>query len=230
MAIHRIPPDDFSRENLDGTPLMGGGKIDILGPTDELLREITLPSDQYLSGPNAWSPDAALLATNVQSWGCQQLDGGWDEAEWLNCLDAAEALFFVDATGRGGSVPAPLTAGLVGAEDVLGWTSANELLVLDDVESPDEADTDTGRVFWVTAVSLDGGSSRRLTTIKDVDSYGVGGFQVATGLLPDIQVREPGIIDRGRWPTAIRIGIAFLCAGAALVIANLVSRRRRKQA
>jgi len=230
LAIHRIPPDDFSRENLDGTPQMGGGRIDIVGPNDELLREITLPSDQYLSGPSAWSPDGALLATNVQSWGCQQLDGGWDEDEWLNCLDATEALFFVDATGRGGSVPAPLNAGLVGAEDVLGWTSANELLVLDDVEGPDEADTDSGRVFWVTAVSLDGGSSRRLTTIRDVDSYGVGGFHVATGLLPDMEVREPGTIDRGRWPTAIRIGLAFLCGGAALVIANVVIRRRRHQA
>ncbi len=228
LAIHRIPPDDFSRENLDGTPQMGGGKIDILGPGDELLREIALPADQYLSGPNAWSLDGALLATGVQSWGCDQLNGEWDEAEWLKCLDEAEALFFIDATGRGDTVPAPLTAGLVGAEDVLGWMSANELLVMDDVEGPDEAD-DSGRVFWVTAVSLDGSSSRRLTTIRDVDSYGVGGFQVATGLLPDIQIREPGNIDRGRWPTTIRIGLAILCGAAALVIANVVSGRRRRQ-
>ncbi len=229
LAIHRITPDDFSRENLDGMPLVGGGRIDIVGPNDELLREITLPSDQYLNGPNAWSPDGALLATGVQSWGCQQLDEEWDEAEWLNCLDVVETLFFVDASGRGGPVPAPLRAAMVGGEEVLGWMSADELLVFDDVEGS-EADNDSGRVFWVTAVSLDGSSSRRLTTVRDVDSYGVGGFHVATGLLPDLQVREPGDVDRGRWPTAIRISLALLSGAAALVIANLVSWRRRKQA
>lgn len=229
LAIHRIPPDDFSRENLDGTPLVGGGRIDIFSPDDELLREIPLPSDQYLNGPNAWSPDGAFLATGVQSWGCQQLNGEWDEAEWLDCLDTVEALFFVDATGRDGPVPAPLRAALVGGDEVLGWLSANELLVFDDVESSDEVDDDSGRVFWVSAVSLDGGSSRRLTTIRDVDSYGVGDFHVATGLLPDLQVREPGSIDRGRWPTAIRIVLTFVCAGAALAITKVVGGRRRRQ-
>ncbi len=229
LAIHRILPDDFSRENLDGTPRMGGGSIDIFGMNDQLLRSIELPADQYLSGSNAWSPDGALLATGVQSWGCDQLNGSWDEGEWLDCLDQAEALFFVDATGRGEPVPAPLTAGLVGAEDVLGWTSANELLVMDDVEDPDEANDDSGRVFWVTAVSLDGSSSRRLSTVRDVDDYGVGGFHVATALLPGIEVREPGDIDRGRWPTALRVGLALLCGGAALVIATVASGRPRQQ-
>lgn len=229
LAIHRIPPDDPSREDPEGMPLVGGGRIDIVGSNDELLRDIPLPPDQYLNGPNAWSPDGAFLATGVQSWGCQQLDGGWDEAEWLQCLDEVEALFFVDASGREGPVPAPLKATMVGGDEVLGWLSAKELLVFDDVEGSDKAGADSGRVFWVTAVSLDGSSSRRLTTIRDVDDYGVGGFHVATGLIPDIQVREPGTIDRGRWPTAIRISVALLCGGAALVIANVMSGRRRRQ-
>ena len=229
LAIHRIPPDDISRENLDGTPQMGGGSIDIVGPGDEFLRKIILPSDQYLTGPNAWSPDGALLATRVESWWCQQSHGGWVEAEWQQCLDETEALFFVDATGSGRPVPAPLTPGLVGNGDVLGWTSSEELLVFDTVKGTDEADTDSGRAFWVTAVSLDGNSSRRLTAIRDVDSYGVGGFQMATALLADMEVREPGDVDRGRWPAAIRIGLAFLCGGAALVIATLVRGRRRQK-
>lgn len=229
LAIHRIPPDDFSRENLEGMPLLGGGQIDIVGANDQLLREIVLPADQYLNGPNAWSPDGALLATGVQSWGCQQLDGGWDESEWLNCLDAAEGLFFVDATGHGGAVPAPLRATVVGADEVLGWMNADELLVFDDVEGSEDVDGASGRVFWVSAVSLDGASSRPLMTIRDVDSYGVGGFHVASGLLRGMEVREPGDVDRGPWPTALRVGVAVLCGGLALVIANVVSARRRRQ-
>lgn len=229
LAIHRITPDDFSRENLDGTPLIGGGRIDIVGADDALVREIILPSDQYLNGPNAWSPDGALLATGVQSWGCQQWDGEWDEAEWLNCLDTTEGLYFVDATGRGGPVPAPLLAVLAGSDEVLGWISSDELLVFDDVEGSEEADDDSGRVFWVTAVSLDGSSSRPLTVINDVDNYGVGGFHVASGLVAEMQVRAPREIDRGRWPTVVRIGLALLTGGAALVITNLVNGRRRRK-
>lgn len=228
LAIHRIPPDDGSELGMYGIPQLGGGTVDIVGRDDEVLRQLTLPADQYLDGPDAWSPDGALLATGFQSWGCLPVDGEdqeWDEDEWQSCIAEAEAISFVDASGRGAPVPETLRADVAGSEGVLGWISADELLVLDDVEPGPDA----YKVHWVSAVSLKDQSSRRLSEVRGVDNYGVGDFQVAVALLPNMQIRDAGIVDRGPWPTALRVGFAVLVAGAALVIANVVSGRRRRR-
>jgi hypothetical protein len=79
----------------------------------------------------------------------------------------------------------------------------------------------------VLDVPLDGSDPRRLSAISTSEGrYGVGQFQLAAGLLPDLEVREAGDVDRGRWPLWLRLGVA-LAAGAAA--AALVRRRLRSR-
>lgn len=223
MAIHRIESDGASLEML-GIPQLGGGAVDIVGLDGTVRRQIVLPSDQYLSGPNAWSPDGALLATRRPATECMLATGSWDEAEWRRCLEEHEGTFFVDASGRGDAVPPPLPTGLVGGHGVVGWTDADEVLVLDDYPAPGATDDDT-ELYWLTAVPLDGGEPRWLSAVPGGGNFGVGSFELAAALLPDLEVREAGEADRGRWPAWLRLGAAVLCAGAALLGTHVVVRR-----
>lgn len=226
LAIHRIGPDNGSSGPEEGIPQIGGGAVEVVGLDGAVHQRLDLPPGQYLDGPNAWSPDGTLLATGKQLRGCQQLTGGWDEDQWLRCLEQTDVIFFMDTSGRGAPVPLPLKAGVVGGHGVLGWTGPGEVLVLDDVEGPDDTEVDS-ELYWLTALPLNGSEPRRLSAVPGGGNYGVGNFQLAAALLPDLQVQEPGQADRGRWPTMGRVAGAVALGGAALLAASFMLRHRR---
>lgn len=199
-------------------------KVDIVGLDGRAHRSLTLPVGHSLDGPNAWSPDGALIATRNDAWNCHQPDD-YDEAKAQACEEQREATAFVDASGRGASTPASLRGGVAGTNGVLGWTADREVLVLDDLPAPIDSVDDSKSVRaedtdgrWLTAVSLEGNGARRVSAVPFDDNYGIGAFQVASSLLPGLTVREAGEVDRGRWPTTLRVGLAALFAGAVLLV------------
>ncbi|MDN5768275.1 MAG: hypothetical protein L0H96_20800 [Humibacillus sp.] len=204
-------------------------KVEIVGLDGRTHRSLTLPLGHSLDGPNAWSPDGALIATRNDAWSCQQLDGDYDEAKVQACEERREATAFVDASGGGASTPTPLQGGVAGSHGVLGWTAEREVLVLDDLPAPIDSMDDSKSVRaedtdgrWLTAVSLEGSAARRVSAVPFDDNYGIGTFQVASTLLPGLTVREAGEVDRGRWPTMLRVGLAALFAGAVLLVTKRV--------
>jgi hypothetical protein len=74
------------------------------------------------------------------------------------------------------------------------------------------------------ALDLDAGYKRRWGG-EPPSAHGVGNFQLASARLPNLQVREAGEVDRGRWPAGLRFGAAVLSARAALLVTQTVVRR-----
>lgn len=197
-----------------------GGALQIVGLDGAARRDLELYPGQRLDGPHSWSPDGALLVTTR----AQECINSVDEAAYLRCRDEFEAtpeVAFVDATGRGAPVPSPLTANAAyTASKVLGWTAADRVVVLASSTGPDQ--------YWLTELPLGGGEQRRLSRVPAEDSnYGIGRFELAAALLPDIQVRASASPDRGRWPITLRLGVAVVLAAAACGVAALLLRRRR---
>jgi hypothetical protein len=188
-----------------------GGSLDVL-PLDGGTGRTLIPRPGFLlAGSDAWSPDGALLAVWRTTSTCPGL--GWDPSP--ACAEET-VLSFVDATG--GDVPTPdaRTRGVVGPGYVLGWTAADRVAVL--APEPILGGIDPGE-YRVLDVPLDGGEPRRLSALPTGDgNYGVGNFQLAGGLLPELEVREAGDPDRGRRPLWLRLGTALAVgAGAAAV-------------
>lgn len=226
LAVHRITPDDGSLSGQDGIPRMGGGTVEVLTAGGTVDRRLAMPAHHYLHGPDAWSPDGALLATAVQ-WlpACEHL--ATDTREWGDCFNdytgPEDGIVFLDATGGDAAVPAPVPPDVVGWDGLLGWTGDREVLVLDAPADPESAEDG---LFWLTAVPLDGGEPRRLSGVPGGGNYGVGGFQVASALLPDIELRDnAGAVDRGLWPTWLRVLVALGAAGAVTLVARTLDRR-----
>ncbi|MBD8063294.1 TolB family protein [Oceanitalea stevensii] len=230
LAVHRIVPDDGTLSGQDGIPRMGGGAVDVVGLDGTLRRTVPMPENHYLDGPNAWSPDGALLATAAQ-WvpACDHLEAGGEA--WADCFNTYEGpshgIVFLDASGQDGGVPAPIPASRVGWDGVLGWTAEGEPLFLDGPDDPETADTD---LYWLTAVPLDGGEPRPLSAVPGGGNYGVGAFQLATGLLPGAEVRDADATARGLWPTGARLGAAVAGSAVAALATGAVGRWRRRAA
>jgi hypothetical protein len=204
----------------DGTELAlhhSGGTLEVVSLVGHSPRIIQAPG-RYLDGPAAWSPDGLLLATTTLDR-CRYPELG-------PCVGGAtEMISFVDATGQGRRVPDPLQVDVLGSNRVLGWTAPNEVAVLTETKLSD-ADPDPG-TYWVTAVPLDGGDPRRLSAIPGGSNYGVGRFQLASALLPDIRVRAASDVDRGRWPVPLRVAVALLTGMAVAAVASVAMSRRR---
>lgn len=193
-------------------PDAAGGGLQLLDLAGDRPRDVELPDGHHLDGPDAWSPDGRLLATARAPYPCLDLV---EETEALACHQAWEStpdvVGFVPAGTDDQQVPAPV--GTTRQGRVLGWTSTREVVVLAAAEGPDHAGPDE---LWLAAVSVDDGTAHRLSTVTtDNGDYGVGRFQLATALLPDLEVRAAGDPDRGPWPTWVRVGLALLAAAAA---------------
>lgn len=195
-----------------------GGALEVLSLDGGAGRTLTPRPGFHLAGPGAWSPDGALLAAWRTSSTCPAL--GWDPSP---ACAADEVVSFVDATGRSAPTPAPFTRGVVGPGRVLGWTAADRVAVL----VPDPAVDAGGPVeHRVVDVPLDGCEPRQLSALPTSDArYGVSRFQVATGLLAELEVRDAGDPDRGRWPLWLRLGTALAVGAAVAGTASLVTRR-----
>lgn len=226
LAVHRIETDDGTLSGQDGIPRMGGGTVDVVALDGTLRRTLPMPENDYLDGPNAWSPDGALLATAAQ-WvpDCDHLEAGGEA--WADCFNTYEGpghgVAFLDASGGDGSVPAPIPAAHVGWNGVLGWTTDGEPLFLDEPEDPETADSD---LYWLTAVPLDGSEPRPLSAIAGGGNYGVGDFQLATGLLTEAEVRDADAATRGLWPTWVRLVAAAAGAATVTLTVGVLARRR----
>jgi hypothetical protein len=232
LAVHRIEPDDGTLSGLDGSPRLGGGVIDVVDLDGRLVRQVPVPEHHYLDGPHSWSPDGALLATGMEySPPCDHLPTMEDA--WIECYNAyegpTEGVVFLDASGRDGAVPPPLPVDVTGGSSVLGWTPQGEVLL----QVPQEPSDVNSDLHWITALSVSG-EARRISAVPVGPSYGVGGLQLATALLPDLQVREAGAPDRGPWPPVLGVAVALGAAGVAFlltwVLTQVLGRIRRARA
>ena len=180
-----------------------GGGLDVVPLDGGAGRRLTLAPGHHLEGPAAWSPDGALLAT-------------WSPED---------GVAFVDAIGGPRPTPGPLDREVVGPGPVLGWTAPDRVVVL----VPDAPVADPAR-HRLVEVPLDGAGPQPLSEVPTSDAaYGVARFQLATGLLPDLEVRAAGDVDRGRWPLALRLGTALTVGTLAAGAARLIGRRLRRQ-
>ena len=176
-----------------------------------------LETGGLLAGPAAWSPDGRLLAvTTVRPSGAPA--GVPDPG-------TPTGLAFVDLPGKDGDVPAPLRLPLSGPGRVLGWSGSAEVLVLLDVEGHDPCCGPDA--YTLSSVPLDGAEPRSLMRISDLQSYGVGRFQLAAATVDDLQVVSPSDVDRGPWPLPMRGGLAVLVGLVAWIAARAVLRRRQ---
>jgi hypothetical protein len=198
-----------------------GGTLEVLPLDGGAGRTLSPPSGFRLAGPDAWSPDGALLAVWRTTGTCPGLGSDPPPA----CA-ADEVVSFVDATGRDGPTPEPLTRGVVAPGYVLGWTAPDRVVVLvpepiEELGEPEE--------YRVLDLPLGGGEPRQLTAVPTGGgNYGVGDFYLAGGLLPELEVRAAGDPDRGRWPLWLRLGTALVVAAGAVRLASRLLRGPRR--
>lgn len=123
---------------------------------------------------------------------------------------------FVAASG-GGAAPAPLAHENWGTHHVIGWAAPDRVVVA----RTGPAETS------IVGTGLNGGPTRQLSAIPHGLGHPVSQVQVATALLPTLDIRAPGAPDRGRWPTHWRVGAAL---GVSLLVfgaGHLLTTRRR---
>jgi hypothetical protein len=191
------------------------GTLEVVSLVGDSRRVIQAPG-RVLAGPAAWSSDGLLLAT-TEADTCPRGDRS-------PCGADRDDISFVDATGQGRRVPDPLHVDILAndvnalnSNGVLGWTAPDEIVV-----RAGYSHTDAGLYpGWVRMIPLDGGESRKLSAIPESSNFGVGRFQLASALLPDLEVRAASDIDRGRWPLPVRIAVVLLTTIAAAAMARL---------
>ncbi|MGB3762033.1 MAG: hypothetical protein WA966_02345 [Ornithinimicrobium sp.] len=196
-----------------------GGEVTIVNLRGEELRTIEISAGLALNGPNAWSPDDALLAmTDLSTAHCQAaVDAAetYDDATWTECVRDIEGISFVAAQGDASTaVPTPIRRATAGEGLVLGWRGDRDVVVLDN----SDRDVD-GAQYYLRSVSLSDGKSESLSQITGAGNFEVGSFQMASALAPDLEVVPAGPVDRGPWPWTPAIAVsltAALIAGVAL--------------
>lgn len=173
-------------------------QLEVVG-LDGATRRVLDPEGGRLAGPAAWSPDGRFLAVSR----------------------APDRIAFVDATGQGGEVPVPRSV----EGDFLAWAAPDEVVVRVDT-LPDPMSGGSEHAV-ITALPLDGGTPRQLMRMKRLEDYGVGGFQLAGGLVDDLRVVTPSHLDRGLWPWPLRIVLAFAAGLVVLVLSRIGPRVTR---
>lgn len=177
-----------------------------------------LEADGVLAGPTAWSPDGRLLAlTTTRPSGAPV---GVDDP------GIPTGLSFVDASGGGLDVPAPLPLPLSGPGRILGWSGSDEVVMLLNVEGYDPCCG--AESYTLSTIALDGTQPRTLMTVSDIWSYGVGRFQLASATVDDLRVVSPADVDRGPWPLPWRVFAAILLGLVASFLARIALRRMRR--
>lgn len=167
------PDGEFLAVDVAGGEGAAGTTIGIYDVRGELVRTLTVPALTRLAGEGAaWSPDGSLLVLEPRFHDLPVRD-----------------LSFVDATGSGRSVPAPIR--LPASQSVLlGWRSPTTMLVgMDDA-------TRQG-MNMIAELQLDGGAPRTVSRVAVAEGSRVSSIQLATGLVPGVEIRDAGPPLRG---------------------------------
>ena len=136
----------------------------------------------------------------------------WSPDGRLLAVARESSIGFLDVAGSRPSTPFDLAL----RQAVVGWVGEREVVLLD---------THDDNVTRLVARPLQGGESRELTRVEDTASFGVLNIQLASALLPDLEVREAGEPDRGPLPAPFRIAAAVLVGLAVTILAGRVTRR-----
>jgi hypothetical protein len=184
--------------------------IPIIDLSGQWKRTLTLPAGYGLASGTAWSPDGRLLA----------LDGQPPTA------DSIETLTFLDPSGAGRAVPAPVVVSGYSPSPAV-WTGPDRLLVRATGKNSDNTNV-------VVELNLTSGERRQITWVDTgfSDNYGLGYIEFATGLLANVKLRPTGPPDRGPWPQWLRIALVISAAVLVVVLAlfiRLVHRRSRRR-
>lgn len=180
--------------------------------------ERPLDADGVLAGPAAWSPDGRMLA--VTTVDASAAPPGVDAP------GTPTGLAFVDPTGRDGAVPDPLTLDLTGPGRVLGWAGPAEVVTVLAVAGADPCCGPDAQTL--SGVPLDGAEPRTLMRMSDLQSFGVGRFQLASSLASTLEVVDPPDVDRGPWPWPVRGALAVAAGLLSWILARTVARRRTR--
>jgi hypothetical protein len=191
-ALTRITAAAFSPDGRE-LAVQSGGALLVVDPGTGAIRRNLVTASLPLVSEAAWSPAGDLIAVGP---------------------DEPPRIAFVDATGAGRAVPAPVE----GVGRPLGWTDDRTLIVQD------------GRN--VVELTVNDGGTR---VISEVDTgpgsnYRVGDMYLATGLVDGLVVRAAGSPDRGIWPTwaIVTATVATgLVATLFVIVIRLLGRPRR---
>ena len=140
----------------------------------------------------------------------------WSPDGRLLAVTRESSIGFVDVAGKRRSTPFRLAVDQPRHHSMVGWTGDREVVLLD------TTDDDVTRLV---AHRLTGGESREVTRVEGTSHYGVTRFQLASGLLTDLEVRAAGQPDRGPLPAPFRVAVAVMIGLAVAVSLARVTRR-----
>jgi hypothetical protein len=172
---------------------------------------IDVPAGRELAAEVGWSPDGRFLATVPWVWeGPFNGSTGGDTGRHGTFLYEVGDVDFVPVAGAS-TPPAPVQD----VVQLLGWRSAGSVVVatIDAEGHASIAEVQLGTGTRRTLSRFDTGSTCELGT----QTCQIFDLHLATGLLPDLTVRNAGRPQRGPWPVlayavlgAVVIGAAFL--------------------
>ncbi len=223
LGVAKASAAAFSRSG-DELALDRGRAVTVVNLRGEALRTIETSAGIALNGPNAWSPDDTLLAmTDLSSAHCQAgVDAAqtYDDSIWTECVQDIEGISFVAAQDQSSiAVPEPIRRATAGDGLVLGWSGDRDVVVFDNTAGGRD-----GAQYFLRSVSLSDGRSRTLSQITGAGNFEVGSFQMASALVPDLDVVPAGPVDRGPWPWIPAITASVLAALTAGLALRLGSR------
>lgn len=140
----------------------------------------------------------------------------WSPDGRLLAVAQRSAIEFLDVAGSRPSTPFHLAVD----QSLVGWVGEREVVLIDDSDD---------NVTRLVAQHLGGGGSRELTRVENTSRYGVARFQLASALLPDLEIRDPGEPDRGPLPALLRIMAAVLVGSAVTILADWMTRRHQRR-
>jgi len=183
------------------------GELRIVRSDGTVERTVPVPDRHRLAGAAAWSPDGTRLA--LYRMGESGIPGTPAPVYGLPGVGFPDGLAVLDLAGGGTrALDAP-----VNLRELLGWRE--DRMLVD---------------YWDTIVQVPvaGGPAEPLSTLQPGDDHFIVDVQLATGLLPTVEVREADV-DRGPWPVWLRLLVA---AGALLTgwLALLLIRCRKAPA